>query len=409
MMNMKPIRWNFVLGLLFSLLFAGGICAFGQQETRASLGGRVTDPKGAVIPKATVTVTSDATGVTETTQTTQTGDWIVTFLVPGFYHFEVNAPGFKSEIRSSIELQVADQKFINTQMQIGADTQTITVQGTPLIDTSAAVSGTVVTTAEIDELETQTNSPTMIVGLVPGVTISGGVNGNNIYLWSNLGLSGTVVNNAGVGSGAINYAIDGANDANNAQDLAFEPPTDAVSEFRVVTNAYDAAIGRESSSTINLSMKAGTEKLHGDVYEFNQNNFLDAQPYLKPSNGVLRPFTPISMEAESAVPSGFRSSTMAGKGKPSSTTRFPASEISRQVFQAPCRFQPRWKGAVISANPTLRPRLGESKRRTILRFSIRIRGIPQRATEHKSALEEELLVPAADAQFHQFKPSTPLL
>lgn len=288
-MNTIRSKSTITLVMGFLLLIAGGTYAFSQQETRASLGGRVVDPKGAVIVKATVTVTSDSTGVTQTADTTQSGDWIVKFLVPGFYHFEVSAPGFKRELRSSIELQVADQKFIETHMQIGADTQSITVEATtPLIDTTSAVSGTVVTSTELDELETQSNAPTMMVGLTPGVTISGGVGGTGIYLWSNQGLSGTVVNNAGVGSGAINYAIDGGNVANNAGDIAFEPPMDAVSEFRVVTNAFDAAVGRQSSSTINVSMRNGTEKLHGDVYEDNQNNFLNANTYLNDQTNVVK-------------------------------------------------------------------------------------------------------------------------
>jgi len=129
------------------------------------------------------------------------------------------------QIRSSIELQVADQKFVETKMQIGADTQSITVEATtPLIDTTSADSGTVVTFADLNELQTQTDSPTMMVSLIPGATISGGVGGSGIYLWSNGGLSGTVVNNAGVGSGAINYVVDGGSVAENGGSLAFAPP-----------------------------------------------------------------------------------------------------------------------------------------------------------------------------------------
>jgi hypothetical protein len=278
------------------LLFAGAMCAFGQLETRASLGGRVTDPKGAVIPNATVVVTSDATGVTETAQTTQTGDWIVKFLTPGFYHFEVSAIGFKKEVRSSIELQVSDQKYVETKMQVGSASVSITVEATtPLIDTTSAVSGTVVTNAELSELQTQTDSPTMMVSLTPGVTISGGVGGTGIFLWSNGGLSGTVVNNAGVGSGAINYVVDGGSVAENGGSLAFEPPMDAVNEFKLATNAFDAAIGRQSSATINLSLKAGEEKLHGDVYEDNENDFLNAHSYLSNNSQPATPIPPVHL------------------------------------------------------------------------------------------------------------------
>ena len=96
------------------LLFAGSLSAFGQ-ETRASLGGRVTDPKGQVVQNATVTLTADATGVVQKTKTNEAGDWRIQFLLPGRYHFEVSAPGFKSDKYANIELQVSDYKTIDTQ------------------------------------------------------------------------------------------------------------------------------------------------------------------------------------------------------------------------------------------------------------------------------------------------------
>lgn len=261
---------------LFLLIFAT-VGMMAQQETRANLGGRVTDPLGAALPNTDVIVTSQSTQVSLTVQTNQSGEWIVRYLTPGFYRVEVRAPGFKTAVHASIELQVADQKYIDTKLQVGAVSQSVTVESTtPLIDTSSAVNGTVVTNTELQELPTQSNAPTMMVSLTPGVIISGGVGGTGIFLWSNGGLSGTVVGGAGSGSSALNYAVDGGNVSNNAGNLAFEPPMDAVSEFRVVTNAYDASVGRQASATINVSMRGGTDSLHGDLYEEYQNNFANA-------------------------------------------------------------------------------------------------------------------------------------
>jgi hypothetical protein len=252
--------------------------AVAQTDTRASLGGKVTDPSGAVIANATVTVTADATGVVQTTETNRSGEWTASYLLPGFYHFEVAAPGFRSEVQSDLELQTGDQKTIDVKMQLGAATATVTVEATtPLIDTSSAVSGTVVTDAELEELPNQSNAPTMMVGLTPGATVSSGV-GGGVFLWSNSGLSGTNLNQAGVNNWDISYAIDGGAVNNNSGAIAFEPPSDAVNQFRVVTNAYDASIGHSGAGTISLSLRSGTKKIHGDVYEDNQNNTLDA-PY----------------------------------------------------------------------------------------------------------------------------------
>lgn len=279
MTNMRSSKWMRTLGLLSSLLLAGGMFAVGQMGTEASLGGRVTDPNGAVIVNATVTVTADATQVVQTTKTDGAGDWNIRYLIPGFYHFEVAAPGFKTVVHPSIQLQVGDQKFIDTQMQLGTATQTVTVQATtPLIDTTSAVSGTVITGAELSELPNQSNAPTMLIGLTPGAIVSGGV-GGGVFLWSNQGLSGTILNQSGVNAWDINYSIDGGTVTNNAGEIAFEPPTDAVSEIRVETNAYDASISRQGAGTVSLSLKSGTNKLHGDVYEDNQNNSLIAHYY----------------------------------------------------------------------------------------------------------------------------------
>lgn len=266
------------------LLFAGAVCAIGQQDTRATLGGNVKDPSGAIVRNATVIVTADDTNVAQTTKTDSAGDWTVKFLVPGNYHFEVSAPGFKTTENPSIELQVADQKSIDTQLQVGAATETVTVQSVaPLIDTSAADSGTVVTDAELEQVPTQSNAPTMFLGLTPGAVVSGGV-GGGVFLWSNGGLSGSNVD--GTAGNAINYSLDGAVDSTNAGTLAFEPPLDAVAEFKVVTNAYDAAIARQSAATINLDLKSGKDAFHGDLYEDNQNNFLNARYYNAKNNPV---------------------------------------------------------------------------------------------------------------------------
>lgn len=250
-----------------------------SQESRATLGGKVTDQQGRIIPKAAVIVTADLTGVIEHTTTNGSGDWRVQFLVPGPYHFSVSAAGFKTTDHSAIELQVADQKFIDSRLLVGERNDTVEVEATtPLIDTTAAVSGTVVTTKQLEELPTQSHSPIALVGLVPGATV-GASTGGSVHLWSNISNSNVSVNGAGTGNRANNYQLDGGNDTNAAGQIAFVPPSDSVAEFRVVTNAYDAAIGRQAGSTIALTSKTGTLAYHGILYEYNQNNFLNARPY----------------------------------------------------------------------------------------------------------------------------------
>jgi hypothetical protein len=167
-------------------------------------------------------------------------------------------------------------------MLVGNVSQSVTVESTtPLIDMTSAASGSVVTQAELEEIPTQSNSPTMDVGILPGVTVNTGV-GGGVFLWSNSALSGTTVNGAGGGlAGAINYTLDGGSiNYNSSNDrLAFEPPMDSVSEVRMVTNGYDASIGRASAATEMLSLKSGVEKFHGDLYEDNQGTYLNANSF----------------------------------------------------------------------------------------------------------------------------------
>src|SRR5438067_2245283 len=123
------------------------------QEVRATMGGRVIDAQGGVVPSATVLVVSDDTEVKQQTSTNPQGNWIVQFLLPGRYHLSITASGFKALERSGIALQAGDNKQLDSQLEVGATTQSVEVNAeVPLIDTTSATSGTVITTREITEM-----------------------------------------------------------------------------------------------------------------------------------------------------------------------------------------------------------------------------------------------------------------
>lgn len=284
-MHATPKRFTLALILiaLLPLLFGGSVRSFGQ-ESRATLGGKVTDPTSAAVAGATVTVTSIETGVVETAKTNRAGEWQVHALNPGHYRFEILAPGFKAVSHEPIELQVDDKKTADVRLEVGAVSETVNVASVaPLIDTDAAVSGTVIGTKELEELPSQSQVPTLLAGLTPGVVVGNGVSGG-VYLWSTNGASQVQVNGSGsvAGGGAQNsnyaqqYRLDGAYDSSSGGTIAFIPPQDAISEFRVTSNAYDASIGRQSGGTLDMVSKTGTKDFHGSLYEYNQNNFLNA-------------------------------------------------------------------------------------------------------------------------------------
>lgn len=277
----------FKVAALLSLFLA--VCSVHAQEARASIGGLVTDPNKAVIANAKITVTSVETGVTQTTVTDKAGVWMVQFLDPGHYSFRVDAPGFKAAIHQPIELQVGDQKSVDVQLEIGQVQESVTVTGaTPLIDTTAAVSGMVIEQQQLEDTPDQSHVPTMLAGLTTGAVVNPPTGASTAHLWSNISASNFSVNgdggtpssspNVSITNG-INYQVDGGNDRMANGEVGYIPPMDAVQEFRVSTNAYDASIGETGTATLNMQMKTGSKDFRGTLYEYNQNNFLNANTY----------------------------------------------------------------------------------------------------------------------------------
>lgn len=250
-----------------------------SQASSGVLGGKVYDPLGNVIPHATVTVTSVERGTVWTVQTNREGSWRLNDLIVGHYTFQVAAQGFKTLEHAAIDLQISDQKFIDETMTVGATEEKITVVATtPLIDTTAGISGAVITTEQLEELPSQTNSPVQLAALVPGV-ILGIPTGGVPHLWANTSESAFTMDSTGQGTNSVNYQLDGGTDTRAQTGIAYIPPMDAIGEVRVMTNAYDASIGRTAGGTIDMTMKAGGKDLHGTLYEMNQNNMLNARAY----------------------------------------------------------------------------------------------------------------------------------
>ena len=259
------------------------------QEARATLSGRVMDPQGAVIPGAEVVIRSDDTGVEQTTKTNSQGNWSVRFLTPGKYGFRVTAPGFKQVEHPGILLQTADQKQIDTQLEVGSTSSQVEVTAeAPLIDTTAATSGVVISRKQIEEMPSMSRIATLFATLSPGV-VQQDQNQNVAHLWSHDAASqissdggetkaatGATTSNGSIVYRSNDYQLDGMPNIKTGGQVAFLPAPDAIQEVRVVINAYDASIGRQAGSTIQMTTKSGTNQFHGSLYEYNQNNILNA-------------------------------------------------------------------------------------------------------------------------------------
>jgi hypothetical protein len=281
--------------------------------------------------------------------TNKDGDWRVQALPVGHYRFEVTAPGFKTLDHAPVELQVSDQKFVDAVLNIGTATETVTVQGTPLIDTTAAISGTVISTGQLEELPTVTNSPVDFVKLTPG-GLFGQASGGAAHLYSNNSESAVTVN----ASGSVNYQIEGGTNTFGTNDqIAFIPPTDSVAEMRITTTAYDASIGRTETATLDMTFKSGTKNYHGTLYENNQNNTFNARVY---NTNALAPIPSVhfnefggTLGGPVSIPKLFDGT---GSTRSSSSVMTVSATSSRATQWDASAYRPCSKDREISASPS---------------------------------------------------------
>jgi len=273
----------FLLVLLTAYLAPSSALA----QSAATLYGQVSDVSGAAVPAAKVKVSNVATGVNANTTSDASGNYSFPDLAPATYTITVDAPGFKTEILNGTTLQVAQKARLDVHLQVGSvDTQVEVTGDAPLVDTSSASVGTVVGPRETTDLPLNVRRFGALATLVPGTVpdAQGGSAGAG-FANSNLGspFSEETYAANGARSSSNNTLIDGVDSRNlTFGGFAVQPSPDAVEEFKIQTNIYDAAFGKTAGSTINLITKSGTNSFHGSVYDFLRNDALDASNYFNP-------------------------------------------------------------------------------------------------------------------------------
>ncbi|MBI1897421.1 MAG: TonB-dependent receptor, partial [Acidobacteria bacterium] len=256
------MRVGFVAALVGALLSGQALVA---QESRATLIGKVSDTTGAVIPGAPVRVTNVATGVAVSVVTNAAGNYEVPYLLPGAYRVEVEMAGFKRSVRDAIELRVSDRLTLDFTLDVGEVTESIVVTGeTPLLETATASIGLVMDERRVTELPVVGGNPFYLARLTPGVLASGGRSAGNPMDAG--AATGVIVN--GTRGGSSEVTVDGAPNMTN-RNAVFSPPQDLVQEFKIHTATYDASIGHAAGALTNVSMKSGTNRLHGSGSYFD--------------------------------------------------------------------------------------------------------------------------------------------
>ncbi|HEY3617054.1 MAG TPA: TonB-dependent receptor [Candidatus Sulfotelmatobacter sp.] len=281
MVLIRSVFPGILLGLMFSVLLQA-------QSTNASLTGRITDPKKAVITQATVTVINTGTGIHYRGLTNETGEYYVSNLPPGRYRIEVEKLGFKAVIQSGVFLHVQDAVEVNFEMTLGSASESVTVEGesSPL-DTESSTVGTIVEQRKANELPLNGRNVFNLIVLAPSVIPQGSSTGTpvgvNPFGWNNYQVSGSF------GNQSAEY-LDGQPLNISYINLPVLIPTqDSIQEFKVQTSNLGAEWGRFAGGVTNLSTKGGTNYIHGEAYEYLRNRIFNANDYFLNTAGKPRP------------------------------------------------------------------------------------------------------------------------
>ena len=267
---------------LIGCLFALGVCQLSAlaQVERGTIAGTVRDPSGAATPNVAITVTNVATGVEYKTQTNDSGEFVAPNLIPGEYSITATLTGFKTLQRKGIVLQVNGRSAVELTLEVGEVTQEVEVTAAaPLLQSEASALGTVISRRDVSELPLNGRSVFNLAPLTAGVTNGiASINANNANIPDNARASqGLSVN--GQAQSANTYILDGVyNNQINQGLIAILPPLEAIQEFTVETSNFNAEIGR-GGGVVNVTLKSGTNEIHGQVFEFHRNAALDARNF----------------------------------------------------------------------------------------------------------------------------------
>jgi hypothetical protein len=273
----QPMKWptQFLtrLALTTLLVLAGAAALFGQANTGA-FAGTVTDPSGAVIPGATITVTREGTNVAITRTSGPEGLYRIPDLIPAFYTLKAEAKGFKTLVNQHVELNVGATLRVDFKMEVGAVAETITVEGAaPQVDTETGLTlSEVVTAREVENLPLNGRNIFQLIQIAPGaVDVTG--------LVTEAGARGftSVVN--GARANMNGYMLDGITDKGLSGGANTMPSQDTVQEFRVETEMLSAQYGSTVGATTTIITKSGTNNFHGSAYEFLRNDKLNTREF----------------------------------------------------------------------------------------------------------------------------------
>ena len=252
------------------------------QESRATLAGTVTDPQAAIIPAAKVEARNVATNVITTGVTSEAGVYSIPFLNPGTYNVSVSSGGFKTAVRNNVELRVGDRVQLDFSLELGQSTETISVHAeAPLLETGTASQGTMLSNQVVSDIPLLGRNPFSLMQFTAGAVHPPALASGAERPFDNGGMDNYSIN--GGRTFTNEFLLDGAPNTNseNGQpsNLTFVPSPDAVNEFKMQTNVYDAEYGRTGGGVVNVGLKSGANSYHGAAYWYVRNNIFNANTF----------------------------------------------------------------------------------------------------------------------------------
>lgn len=258
--------------LCAALLVAALLCATDApaQSFKSTLVGQVTDPAGAAVPGAAVTVTNTGTRAAQTATTDDDGRFTVPQLAPGRYELRVEAGGFKPVVQTDLVLETDRTQRVNVSLEPGSVSETVTVVSeAPVINTDTSEVGEAITPRQVSDLPLNGRNFTDLALLTPGV-----------YRRPAEDDQGEGLATAGTRTDATNFILDGVvNRSDRNASVGVNTSVDSIREFKVNTSTYSAEYGRTAGAQINVVSKSGTNEYHGTLFEYHRNDAFDANNF----------------------------------------------------------------------------------------------------------------------------------
>ena len=244
------------------------------QVVTASIRGTITDEQGAAVAGANVTITNSGTDYSRTAQTGADGEYSFQGLPLGSYRIHAAHAGFKAVTQTGIELHANDSVVLNVALRVGAVSETVTVEASPVaVETTNGELSSLIQASQVSELPLNGRNFMQLITLVPGVAPA------EAFSVTNKGLKGASdVSVSGSPSNGNQWLVDGANnnDTGSQRTILIYPSTESIQEFKIERNSYGAEFGLMAGATISLVTKSGTNAFHGSVFYSGRNDKLNA-------------------------------------------------------------------------------------------------------------------------------------